>query len=267
MRLSKNELLVHINPYVALNHDGMPVGVVLYDPLEGRQGEAHFIGARIAKREVRRADVPAKRGNALRKDRRSPRFATRVEHDLAPQRVPHTAHHIVAIESGSLIPANEATAAIARVPFVAPAERLAAARDTAIATWTRDYGVPPPVADWPALAIPAVPVPQATATGPAVVATVAPSTAPTPGAAPAPAPSPAPAAAAPAPAPAASPMGPAAAPPSSAATPIVAPPSTAAASPPVPAVETPAAAAPSPGPSAAAGTPGTPAPGAPPPPR
>jgi hypothetical protein len=243
---------------VALNHDGMPVGVVLYDPLEGRQGEAHFIGARLAKREARRPDVLAKRGNVLRKDRRAPRYVTRVEHDMTPQRVPHTAHHIVAIESGSLIPANEATAKIARVPFVAPAVRLAAARDAAIANWTREYGAPPPVASWPVLAIPAVP--QENATGPAVVATGAPAAVPTSTAAPAPAPSVAPAVATLAPAPAASPLGAAGAPPSSAATPIAAPPATAAAPPPVVAPGTLAAAAPP-------AVTGTPAPGAPPPSR
>jgi hypothetical protein len=150
MRLSKNELLVIINPYVALDHNGMPVGVVIYDPLEGRPGETQFIGAKITKREVRRTDVQPKRGGAVRADRRRPRYASSVEHDTSAQRVPHTAHHIAAIESGSLIPANEVTAKIARVPFVEPAMRLDEARTAAIATWTRDHGAPPPIEAWPA---------------------------------------------------------------------------------------------------------------------
>jgi hypothetical protein len=191
MRLSRNELLVIINPYAALDHNGMPVGVVLHDPLEGRAGEAHFIGARIARTEVRRTDVQPKRGT-IRADRRKPRYATRVDHDMAQQSVPHTAHHIAAIESGALIPANEATARIARVSFVDPAARLATARENAIDAWTREHGDAPPVADWPPLTIPG-------SAAPGVPAAPAPATNPTPGPTTASSPAP-PAAAAPAPA-------------------------------------------------------------------
>jgi hypothetical protein len=135
---------------VALDHNGMPVGVVIYDPLEGRPGETQFIGAALTKREVRRTEVQPKRGGAVRADRRRPRYASSVEHDTSAQPVPHTAHHIAAIESGSLIPANEATAKIATVPFVEPTMRLDQAREAAIATWTREHGVPPPIEAWPA---------------------------------------------------------------------------------------------------------------------
>jgi hypothetical protein len=144
MLRSRNILLVYAVPFVALDAEGMPAAAVRFDPPAGRRNEVHFVGC-VPVRTVLEKRKPGTGRQTL--------YATTFRYDLSPQRIPHTDYHVQRIRRGELLAADAATAKRAGVPFVPPPVAFEQAKQAAIASWTQQYGEPPPVERWPALAL------------------------------------------------------------------------------------------------------------------
>lgn len=165
-------LRVHANPFASLDKDGYPAGQTRHDPLAGKKGQVHFIGAEVKRSLTPDEKLPAGANNKGRRNRvtgtgatdmRKPIFDVEVEHWLGVIPIADTEYHRRRLRKGELIAADEATARAAGVmvktksglSFVPPVEALKKAREEAIAKWNVLYpGVPLPVAKWPDFAIP-----------------------------------------------------------------------------------------------------------------
>ncbi len=146
---SKALLLVYPNPYSALDHEGMPNGIVRFDPIHGAAGALDFIGANATFKTEKRKDAKGKPLGPHDAPEVRPLRTRIIEYDLVPHRLPHTDYHVRQISSGDLIPVDEATARICGVPFVPPVEAFKAAKAQAIAEWKTLYIEDPPHAAWP----------------------------------------------------------------------------------------------------------------------
>lgn len=183
-------LLVHANPYASLDKDGFPAGQTRHDPLAGKKGEVHFIGAEVKRTLVSDERLPPGANNKARRkrvtgmggtDMRKPIFDFEVEHYLGPIKVADTEFHRRRLRKGEVFAADEMTARAAGLlvkgkngpAFVPPAEALDRARKAAIVNWESLYpGRPLP--PWPAFTIPSSDTAGATTT-----AAAAPSAQPT----------------------------------------------------------------------------------------
>jgi len=145
---SKALLLVYPNPYGALDAEGMPNGIVRFDPVHGA-GSLDFIGANAAfEKEVRR-DARGRPLGPRDAPEVLPLRTRRIEFNLIPQRLPHTDYHVSQIRSGDLIPVDEPTAKICGLPFVPPIKAFEAAKTHAIAEWKTLYLEEPDTSAWP----------------------------------------------------------------------------------------------------------------------
>lgn len=154
----------YANPYAALDAKGMPTGTARHDPDHGRKGVIEHIGATITRTHILERDD---RGKPIPVEPKASYVQPRVVHafayDLTPQLLPHTDYIVRLFKDRDIIAADEATAKLARVPWMQPSEVLAAARQAAIDLWTDTYGSPPPVATWPDHILGEMPVATATA--------------------------------------------------------------------------------------------------------
>lgn len=146
---SKALLLVYPNPYSALDSEGMPNGIVRFDPIHGAAGALDFIGASATFKTEKRKDAKGKLLGPRDAPEVQPLRTRIIEYDLVPQRLPHTDYHVRQISSGDLIPVDEATAKRCGLPFVPPIEAFKVAKAHAIAEWKTLYIEDPPHASWP----------------------------------------------------------------------------------------------------------------------
>lgn len=181
-------LRVHANPYAALDARGYPAGQTRYDPIAGKRGQVHFVGAEVERVLVPDEDLPPGADNARRMRRtpgqgeagfRKPIYNFKVTHWLGVIEIADTEYHRRRIRNGELLAADEATARAAGLlvapppprrkkgskgdvkeepqapAFVPPAAALKAAREKAIADWKALYpDVPLPIEEWPVFTIP-----------------------------------------------------------------------------------------------------------------
>jgi hypothetical protein len=174
---SRHLLKVFVNPFAALDHNGMPFGLVRYDPDYGRKGVVHFVGAstkttyadpRAASRAFAIATIGD--GQAARVLRFStvvlPERKTEVAYELdvdgdgkadvqvlAVQSVEHSDYHLARIRDRELVPADEATAKLVRADWRDPVVVIEEERKLRIDEHVAAYGEPPPVDTWPTFAI------------------------------------------------------------------------------------------------------------------
>jgi hypothetical protein len=146
---SKALLLVYPNPYAALDADGMPNGIVRFDPVHGRAGTLDFIGASATFRTEVRKDAKGRTLGPRDAPEVQPLRTRVIEYDLRPQRLPHTDYHVSQIRSGDLITIDESTARICQEAFVPPVEAFAKAKARAIADWKTLYLEEPDTSGWP----------------------------------------------------------------------------------------------------------------------
>lgn len=129
------------NPYHALDAFGRPAGVVLKVPdgegFDGFANDNHagWIGARIDPKATEVLD------NFKPSELRSNRQHTAFEFDAqTPVPVPRSQFYLERLREGSLLPADERTAAAAGIAFVKPAEAQARTREAKRAEWRANYG-------------------------------------------------------------------------------------------------------------------------------
>jgi hypothetical protein len=66
-----------------------------------------------------------------------------------PHELPHSDYFVQQIKAGALVPADEATAKLAELSWLPPAERLALLKQAEIARFVAAYGEPPDESAWP----------------------------------------------------------------------------------------------------------------------
>jgi len=125
------------NPYASLDDDGDPVGYVLRVDLRHLSGRPQMIGAR-------RVMVAGK-----------PKIAHEPDEVELPDLPAYRQH----LRGAALLPADEATARRAGLPWVPVADALAAAKDAAAAKYLATFGVSP---SWVAPAADPTPAAEAT---------------------------------------------------------------------------------------------------------
>lgn len=157
---SKLVLSVFPNPYHCYDHLGRLSSAVRYDPLFGRPGEIHHVGAEVTTKVVEaRGEVksipqdtgtggPPRDVTTFSTDPRGDLRDTTVKHDVAAHPLPHTDYHVRMIRGGSLIAADEATAKAARVAFMPLREALIAARAKLVQAWKAEHPEDD-VPEWP----------------------------------------------------------------------------------------------------------------------
>ncbi len=156
-----DELKVICNPFVALDHDGVPAGVYPFDPDHGG-GSRRWVGATIdrgrsgpEKPAAGRQQPMALVSTGAKTGRRIASVPVAAHRhfyafDLSPQRVPKVAHYIKGILHGDIFPADQATAAeLGLKKFTPPQAALSAARDKAIVAWRAVHGKDPDYNLWP----------------------------------------------------------------------------------------------------------------------
>lgn len=156
-----NELRVVCNPFVALDHDGVPAGLFPFEP-DHANGARRWVGAIVDRSRSGPVKPPpgqkapmtfvqtnAKGGRGtsmVQVDIHRHLFAF----DIGPQRVPNTAHYRKGVLHGDIFAADLASSQdLGQARFIPPAQALAAARDKAIAEWKASYGSEPDYRLWP----------------------------------------------------------------------------------------------------------------------
>lgn len=131
------KLLVHPNPYHALDDMGNPAGILPIDP-EHAPTVRRFIGAELAAVEV----LDRKEEGDLR----HPRQYNTWKFDLVnPVELPETQYYLEALKTGVLLPANRETAKRAGMAFPSLTTMLQDARVEAAFKWRDAQGEFP---DW-----------------------------------------------------------------------------------------------------------------------
>jgi hypothetical protein len=136
--MAKKFLLVYPNPFIALDHDGFPAGACQCDMAEhvgmtsrrwvGAEldDKATFLLEKLSPEELRYRDA---------------RQQTRFRFDFSePTRLPVTEYYRDRLRHSEILCADEATAKLAGLKFVAPAEALAKAKADAAAKWIAMMG-------------------------------------------------------------------------------------------------------------------------------
>lgn len=170
-------LSVYPNPFVQLDHEGVPCGAYPFDPGHAN-GARRWVGAVIDTGRLKPiavkttgpqdsapgaalmrldgkpvGDVPAAPGKPARKAPRSvngyPRFRTMFAFNLKPQTVPDNEHYRRGIRAGELFAADEATARECKVECRPLDEALRDARTAAIAAWRDQHESDPDFNLWP----------------------------------------------------------------------------------------------------------------------
>lgn len=130
-------LRVYVNSYTYIDPEGRPAGVFPHDPAF-MPGQMHVGLTRL------QTTVTEKRDPS--KDGRSDLFDLLHHYDAEIQElpdVPGQKHYRDGIREGSLIPADEATAKAAGVPWEEPGAVIERWRLKAVRDWTADHGEPP----------------------------------------------------------------------------------------------------------------------------
>lgn len=153
--MANKNLSVYPNPYAAIDHEGVPSGVVAGCPEHG-QGGLVYPGVTVdeARTVVDQhpdvAQAAPKLGALLDRDQtRSRPQRTRWAFSRDPVELPSTAHYRYCLRAGDLIPADEATSQAVGLRHRDPLLALAAARQQAIDLWVASHGVEPHFASCP----------------------------------------------------------------------------------------------------------------------
>lgn len=168
--MANKNLLVYPNPYAAVDHEGLPSGVVAGCPEHG-QGGLVYPGASVDEGRTVLLDHPdvaekaagsaADRQLAALLDRdkaRSRPQRTRWKFSREPVPLPATAHYLRCLRDGDLVPADEATSTAVGLRHRDPLLALAEARQRAVDEWVAAHAAQPrfalePEEDvWPDLA-------------------------------------------------------------------------------------------------------------------
>ena len=134
----QKQISVVVNPYHALDADGMPATLVMMDPQHGRPGQVQFIGANI----THNPDAGDKRLPMWRRRAKVVKFMPN------PIKIALSAYHKEQVAVGALIVADEESAKACGVKFEPVRDVLDAAAKKAAAEFEKLHEEAPPVEAW-----------------------------------------------------------------------------------------------------------------------
>lgn len=151
---ARDFLRVYPNPWHTLDHEGEPCGTVPFDPVHAGTGR-RWVGARIAS-----ADLENKPKSLMQRRTRAGRVDTLYSEEPIhrirwvfemdePTLLPPLPPYLAALRGGELLPADEATARRAGVPFLPREEAMSAAAARSIACHCAAHGCEPDQSRWP----------------------------------------------------------------------------------------------------------------------